>query len=89
MRTTPFETVIFSAPQGWGKTHHAIQLAQRLGCDGVVDEWKPGDAIVDGQLHLTNVSGSQITLDALNSHTGPVMLRQAFCSAQDYFRRWE
>lgn len=86
MKTTPFETVIFSAPQGWGKTHHAIQLAQRFGCDGVIDEWKPGDAIVDGQLHLTNASGSHAVLAALNNHPSPATLHQAFSPAQEYLK---
>ncbi len=51
----PSKTVILSLPQGLGKTTLAEALAQRLGCDGVVDEWHLGRFITSGALHLTNV----------------------------------
>ena len=51
----PSKTTILYLPAGYGKTTMAEALAQRLGCDGVVDEWHLGRFITAGALHLTNV----------------------------------
>lgn len=47
-------TILFSAPSGWGKTTHADELRQQYGCASVVDDWKPGDPVQPGAIHLTN-----------------------------------
>lgn len=62
------KAVIFSAPQGWGKTFHATKLQQAFGCDSVVDEWSPGMPLVDGALHLTNCS-AEFVRDSRNAGT--------------------
>lgn len=46
--------VIFSAPQGWGKTRKARQLATEFGCKHLKDEWTCGDPMQKDTLHLTN-----------------------------------
>lgn len=48
-------TVIFSAPQRWGKTTHAEALKSLFKCNDVVDDWAPGDAVQPGALHLTHL----------------------------------
>lgn len=53
-------TVIFSAPQGWGKTRSKKQLQQEFGCYHVVDDWAPGHCTVLGALHLTNTPPGEI-----------------------------
>lgn len=50
----PLKTAILSLPQGIGKSLIADQLAQALGCSGVVDEWSLERFITVGALHLTN-----------------------------------
>lgn len=55
MLNPSLKSIIFSAPQGWGKTRHAGKLKAELGCLSVVDEWRPGQPVTDGALHLTNV----------------------------------
>lgn len=56
-------TVVFSAPQGWGKTRNAQQLRREFGCSKVVDGWDPwSDPITRGALHLTNVHADHIAL---------------------------
>lgn len=47
-------TVIFSAPQGWGKTRKARQLATEFGCKHWKDEWTCGEPMQANTLHLTN-----------------------------------
>ena len=49
-------TVIFSAPQGWGKTNSADVLKFIFECDDVIDDWAPGKPIHIGSLHLTHES---------------------------------
>lgn len=47
-------TAILSLPQGWGKSSCAHELAARLGCTSIVDEWGFPYLITPGALHLTN-----------------------------------
>jgi hypothetical protein len=51
---SPLKTAILALPQGYGKNIIAAQLAERLGCITVVDEWHPREALQPGALHLTN-----------------------------------
>ena len=50
----PLKAAILSLPAGSGKSNIADQLAQRLGCTGVVDEWNTDKPFTPGALHLTN-----------------------------------
>jgi hypothetical protein len=54
------KTVIFSAPQAWGKTSNAEKLRRQHRCKTVVDDWAPGVATRPGALHLTNAHPQQI-----------------------------
>ncbi len=47
------KTVILSLPQGAGKSTIAQRLAARLGCFLIVDEWRVGQSLIQGALHLT------------------------------------
>jgi hypothetical protein len=47
-------TAILSLPQGWGKSSCAHELARRLGCTSVVDDWPFPFDITPGALHLSN-----------------------------------
>lgn len=68
MRTLSQEkVVIFTAPQGWGKTFHAAKLQRAFGCDSVVDEWSPGMPLQYGALHLTNCR-SEYVRDTLQAN---------------------
>lgn len=49
-------TVIVTGPQGCGKSLHRAALLRSTGCNGVVDEWWPGDPLVPGALHLTHAT---------------------------------
>lgn len=49
-------TVVVKGPQGCGKTFHAQRLAEKFGCVGVVDEWRPGVELTPEHLHLTNAA---------------------------------
>uniref|UniRef100_A0A1A7GDM8 Uncharacterized protein n=1 Tax=biofilter metagenome TaxID=1070537 RepID=A0A1A7GDM8_9ZZZZ len=61
-------TVIFCAPQGWGKSRRAAELKREFGCTDVEDDWHPfvsrkpyarkptAATVTPGTLHLTNVS---------------------------------
>ena len=54
-------TVIFSAPQAWGKTRNATRLRTEFGCRSVVDGWTPGiDRVKAHALHLTNTHPDEI-----------------------------
>ena len=53
-------TIILSAPQGWGKTSKAKNLAKQYGCQSIVDEWTPAETIKPGALHLTNIHPKEI-----------------------------
>lgn len=50
----PSKTAILSLPQGSGKNLIATELAVRLGCHTVVDEWTPRKPLTVGALHLTS-----------------------------------
>ena len=52
--------VIFSAPQAWGKTRNAKQLAREHGCKRIVDDWDIRYPITPDAIHLTNCEGSLI-----------------------------
>lgn len=47
-------TVVFSAPQGWGKSMRAKELQAEFGCASVVDYWYPPAPFTKGALHLTH-----------------------------------
>ncbi len=85
------KVVIFTAPQGWGKTFHAAKLQQAFGCDGVVDEWSPGTPLMYGFLHLTNCSAEYVrdTLKVNADNLSPAdfdLIDTAWtCSPQTYF----
>ena len=49
-------TVIFSAPKGWGKTAKADALQLIFQCEGVIHNWLPQNTVCVGYLHLTNQS---------------------------------
>ena len=49
-------TVIFSAPKGWGKTAKADSLQFIFQCEGVIHNWLPQNTVRVGYLHLTNQS---------------------------------
>lgn len=51
---SPLKTVILSMPQGMGKSLLAVELAERLGCRAIVDEWTSDTELVAGALHLTH-----------------------------------
>lgn len=48
-------TVIFSAPQRWGKTRHSKSLMHQYRCTSIVDDWHPVSGLTRGALHLTNI----------------------------------
>lgn len=50
----PQKTAILSLPQGSGKSAMAQDLARRLGCTLIVEEWSAALPLVQGALHLTN-----------------------------------
>lgn len=52
--------VVFTAPQGWGKTRDAKHLLKLFGLDRLVDDWMPGIPIQDRTLHLTNVPPDEL-----------------------------
>lgn len=53
-------TIIFTAPQGWGKTRNARALRKEFGCDCVIDDWCLGmHQLTPGALHLTNAHPSK------------------------------
>lgn len=54
MKQHPHETaVVFSAPQGWGKTLKARELMKQYGVKKLNDDWLPCDHIAADTLHLT------------------------------------
>ncbi|EJL77338.1 hypothetical protein PMI15_04660 [Polaromonas sp. CF318] len=53
------KTIIFSAPQGWGKTRNKAKLRAEFGCKQVIDGWSLDDPIQKNGLHLTNVPPGQ------------------------------
>ncbi|PHM20958.1 MAG: hypothetical protein CK604_00675 [Curvibacter sp. PD_MW3] len=48
-------TIIFSAPQGWGKGLKRAALQVEFGCRHVIDDWHPNMGICPGALHLTSM----------------------------------
>lgn len=60
--------VVFSAPQGWGKTRHAQALMKQYGCTSVVDNWMPHMPLVNGAIHLTNMPPSPTLVRHLRSY---------------------
>lgn len=57
------KTIVFTAPQGWGKTITATELAKQHGCAMIVDEFNPdNDLLIPGALHMTNVPPDEIDL---------------------------
>lgn len=57
---TQTKEVIFAAPGGWGKTHHASLLQRQFNCTKVVDGWCPDDGVTPGALHLTNCTPTDL-----------------------------
>jgi len=53
------EAIIVHGPQGSGKTRNAEAIRTALVLNGIVDPWVPGDAVLPGHLHLTNVNPSE------------------------------
>jgi len=51
---SPLRTTILFLPQGFGKSVIAIQLADILGCEQIVEEWTQSMALVPDALHLSN-----------------------------------
>lgn len=54
------KAVIFAAPGGWGKTHHASLLQRQFNCTEVIDGWCPDDGVTSGALHLTNCTPTEL-----------------------------
>lgn len=48
-------SVLVYGPQGCGKTRHSEALAAHFGVGKVVDDWRPGDPVEPGALHLSQV----------------------------------
>lgn len=46
-------TAVLTGPQGCGKTTVAADLARRLGCTAILDEWHPAQRLQAGALHVT------------------------------------
>ena len=53
-------SVVFTAPQGWGKTRDAKHLLKLFGLNRLVDDWTPGMPVQDRTLHLTNVPPEEL-----------------------------
>lgn len=64
--------VIFSAPQGWGKSRNAQALMQEFGCTSVVENWWPGQPVKHCALHLTHAPRSELKATA---RCHPVVVR--------------
>lgn len=62
------KTVIVTGPQGSGKSKHATRLARALGCEGVIEDWWPGDPLEQGRLHLTHAEMAGASTDARVIH---------------------
>ena len=41
-------------PQGVGKSTVAREVAKAIGCIAIVDDWRPGQPLTAGALHITN-----------------------------------
>lgn len=54
------KTIILSAPQGAGKTARAGELMRQHGCIGVVQEFAPGQRLLPGFVHTTNVPPEEL-----------------------------
>lgn len=52
--------IIFSAPQGWGKTLRAKVLQVEFRCASFVDEWLPSMPLKAGVLHLTSMRADEV-----------------------------
>lgn len=57
-------TIVFSAPQGWGKSYRSEELCAEFRCTTVVDHWWPTQPLVDGALHLTHARDHQLAATA-------------------------
>lgn len=68
--SSPF-CIVFSAPQGWGKTRKAEQLRQEFGCQTIVDDWMPHMELTPNALHFTHLRSDEITQ---NSYALPYRL---------------
>lgn len=51
--------IIFSAPQGWGKTLNAEKLKREFGKNEIIDDWWFGEPIKPNALHFTNMHPSE------------------------------
>lgn len=60
--------VVFSAPQGWGKTAHAQALMRQYGCTSVVDNWTPDIPLVNGAIHMTNIQPTATLIRHLRTY---------------------
>jgi hypothetical protein len=75
--------IIFSAPQGWGKSLRAKVLQAEFRCTSFVDEWLPTMPLKAGALHLTSMRADQVRAalptgdDTLIISRGWFMRRQA------------
>ena len=54
------KTIVFSAPQGSGKSEKANFLQQYFGCDSTVDNWWPDQPLQMGSLHLTQATPAEL-----------------------------
>jgi len=46
--------IVIYGPQGCGKSKHKNELAVHFGMSKIIDDWKPGDALPESALALTN-----------------------------------
>lgn len=53
-------TVIIYGPAASGKSQASEEVANCFGCETIVDEWRPQDALVTGALHLTQADNHQL-----------------------------
>lgn len=84
--TAQAQAVIFTAPQGWGKSRHANTLKEAFDVDQVVDEWSPAMGVTPGALHLTNITPTDLADWRKATDDETVVLDAGwFYSAEDYF----
>lgn len=53
-------TVVFSAPQGYGKSRLAEELRLEFGSRSVVDNWWPTQPLTEGAVHLTHARDREL-----------------------------
>ncbi len=81
-----FPSIIYSSPQGSGKTANSAELLQRFSLTDLIDDWKGQEIPSVGTLALTHLSPSQACHMAYRRNQHITLVTEGWKTAE-WFRK--